>query len=209
MKYQIISLLAFVLLFTAKANAQDTIMLMSGKRLIVSNGEVKTTPKGDTIVAYQLKNKQKKKSASKIFSVSNSGGEQLFYTQEYEEDLTVSQMRNYLNGLADFRQGFSWGAFAGGVASVAGAAAVPTIDIKGNVSGSIPVGVVVPFAYLGIISNTGKSVAKLKRQKPDMSEDEYYITGAQAAVGRMRFRSGLFGVVAGGVVWMTVSLVTD
>ncbi|MBR5957963.1 MAG: hypothetical protein IKZ99_06335, partial [Salinivirgaceae bacterium] len=82
MKYQIISLLAFVLLFTAKANAQDTIMLMSGKRLIVSNAEVKTTPKGDTIVAYQLKNKQKKKSASKIFSVSNSRGEQLFYTQE-------------------------------------------------------------------------------------------------------------------------------
>lgn len=209
MKYQIISILIIAIASVSTVKAQDTIMLMSGKRLIVSNAEVKTTPKGDTIVAYQLKNKQKKKSVSKIFSVKNGLSEQLFYSQEYEEDLTVSQMRNYLNGLADFNQGFSWVAFAGGIASVAGAAAVPTIEIKGNVSGSIPVGVVVPFAYLGIISNTGKSVAKLKKLKPDMSEDEYYITGAQAAIGRQRFRSGLFGVAAGGVLWIAASLISD
>lgn len=209
MKYQIISLMTIFLLAAGNATAQDTIMFMSGKRLSVSNAEVTTSKKGDTVIVYQFKNKQKRASVSKIFSVTTVRGEQLFYTQEYEEDMTVSQMRNFLNGLADFRQGFSWGAFAGGVASVAGAAAVPSIEIKGNVSGSIPVGVVVPFAYLGIISNTGKTLANLKRQKPDMSEDEYYILGAQAAIGRKRFRSGALGVLAGGVVWMTVSLVSD
>lgn len=208
MKYQIISLLALFLFLSNTILAQDTIMLMRGKRLCVSDAAVGVNAKGDTILTYQYKGKQRHKSVSKIFSVSNASGERVFYTQEFEDDLTISQMRSFLQGQADFRKGFCWWAFAGGVASVGAAAAIPPIEFDDKISGSIPVGIIVPFGYLGVLMKTSKSEEKLI-SKLDFPGDEYYLMGAQYAISQQRFRSGLLGVLTGGVVWLTISAIND
>ena len=110
------------------AGAQDTIMLMRGKRIVVSSSKIEVTAKGDTVVSYQLPNgKQKSKRADKVFSVSQGGREHILYVSDTAAgDLTVDQMRRFLQGKADYSGGFSWGFFAGGVAATAVGAAIPS-----------------------------------------------------------------------------------
>ncbi len=208
MKYQIISLLAFLALLSNNIFAQDTLMLMRGKRLLISDAAIGVNAKGDTILTYQYKGRQRHKSASKVFSVNKASGERVFYVQEFDDDLTISQMRSFLRGQADFRKGFCWWAFAGGVASVGAAAAIPPIEFDDKISGSIPVGIIVPFGYLGVLMKTSKSAKKLK-SKFNFPADEYYIVGAQYAISQQRFRSGLLGVLTGGVLWVAISAIND
>jgi|GEM_PF-2533519 len=209
MKYLSISLLAIVMLFVDSANAQDTIMLMRGKRLIVENAKLGVTPKNDTILTYQYNGKQKHKSVSKIFSVSGKNGERFFYSPEFEGDMTVAQMKSFLNGHADYLHGFCWWAFFGGVASANFGAVVPPIEFDDKISGTIPVGIVVPFAYLGVVSKTSRSARKIKAKNPQVPDDEYYIMGAQYAISQERMRSGAFGIIAGGVELLIISIISE
>ena len=189
---------------TFAASAQDTIMLMRGKRLMVSDSKVEITAKGDTVVSYQLPNgKHKSKNAYKVFSISNKDGEQVLYTPESGEDeLTVEQMRRFLQGKADFSHGFSWGFFAGGIAATTAGVFVPSVRFHvGSSNASVPIGLIVPFGYVYAIGNTTKAAEKLKAQNPDMPEDEYYVIGAQAAISQQRIMSGALGVLTGGVIW--------
>ncbi len=196
----------------ATATAQDTIMLMRGKRLLVSDSKVEITAKGDTVVSYQLPNgKRKSKNAYKVFSISNKNGEQVFYSPEsLEDELTVDQMRRFLQGKADFSGGFSWGFYAGGVAATTAGAFVPAIrfDVGSN-GATVPVGLIVPFGYVFVIGNTTKSAEKLKAQNPGMADNEYYLLGAQAAISQKRMVSGALGVLTGGVIWGVVAAIND
>ena len=194
------------------AGAQDTIMLMKGKRIAVSNSRIEVTAKGDTVVKYQLANgKTKSKRTDRIFSLSQGGREQIFYVPDTSiNDLTVNQMRRFLQGKADFSGGFSWGFFAGGVAATAVGAVIPTLNFKiGSNNADIPIGMVVPFGYVFVIGNTTKSVEKLKAKYPDMPDDEYYVYGAQMAVSQRRMRDGALGVLTGGVIWIVAASVSD
>ena len=194
------------------ANAQDTIMLMKGKRIAVSNSRIEVAPKGDTVVIYQnAKGKTKSKSVDKIFSVSNASGEQVLYVPDtVSGDLTVEQMRRFLQGKADFSGGFSWGFYAGGVAAMAVGVVIPTVKFKvGSNNADIPIGMVVPFGYVFVVGNTTKSVEKLKAKYPNMSDDEYYIFGAQAAISQKRMRDGALGVLTGGVIWIVAASISD
>ena len=189
---------------TFSASAQDTIMLMRGKRLMVSDSKVEITAKGDTVVSYQLPNgKHKSKNAYKVFSISNKDGEQVLYTPESGEDeLTIEQMRRFLQGKADFSHGFSWGFFAGGIAATTAGVFVPSVRFHvGSSYAAIPIGLIVPFGYVYAIGNTTKAAEKLKAQNPDMPEDEYYVVGAQAAISQQRIMSGALGVLTGGIIW--------
>lgn len=205
--------LIFILFATIGiAGAQDTIMLMKGKRIAVSNSRIEVTAKGDTVVKYQLANgKNKSKRTDKIFSLSQGGREQIFYVPDTSiNDLTVNQMRRFLQGKADFSGGFSWGFFAGGVAATAVGAVIPTLNFKiGSNNADIPIGMVVPFGYVFVIGNTTKSVEKLKAKYPDMPDDEYYVYGAQMAVSQRRMRDGALGVLTGGVIWIVAASVSD
>ena len=195
----------------ATASAQDTIMLMRGKRLLVSDSKVEVTAKGDTIVSYQLDGKRKHKSIDKVFSLSNKDGEQVFYsTESLDDELTVNQMRRFLQGKADYSGSFEWGFFAGGVAATAAGALIPTVNFNiGSSHASVPVGLVVPFGYVFVVGNTTKSVEKLKAKYPDMPDDEYYTLGVQAAVSQQRMRDGALGVLTGGIVWITASCISN
>jgi len=197
---------------TFAASAQDTIMLMRGKRLMVSDSKVEITAKGDTVVSYQLPNgKHKSKNAYKVFSISNKNGEQVFYTPESDEDeLTVEQMRRFLQGKADFSHGFSWGFFAGGIAATTAGVFVPSVGFHvGSSNASIPIGLIVPFGYVYVVGNTTKAAEKLKAQNPDMPDDEYYMLGAQAAISQQRVISGALGILSGGVIWGVVAAISD
>ena len=143
----------------------------------------------------------------KIFA----SGEQIFYVPDTAaEEPSIPQMRRFLQGKADFSGGFSWGFYAGGVAATAVGAVIPTL--KFNVGSSvvdIPIGMLVPFGYVFAVGNTTKSVEKLKAKYPDMSDDEYYIFGAQAAISQKRMRDGALGVLTGGVIWIVVAGISD
>lgn len=194
------------------AGAQDTIMLMRGKRIAVSNSKIEVTAKGDTVVSYQLPNgKQKSKRADKVFSVSQGGREHILYVSDTAAgDLTVDQMRRFLQGKADYSGGFSWGFFAGGVAATAVGAAIPPVRFSMNSNNaSVPVGVVVPFGYIFVAGNTTKSVEKLKAKYPDMPDDEYYTLGVQTAISQRRMRDGALGVLTGGVIWIVAAGISN
>ena len=194
------------------AGAQDTIMLMRGKRIAVSNSKIEVTAKGDTVVSYQMPNgKQKNKRADKVFSVSQGGREHILYVSDTAAgDLTVDQMRRFLQGKADYSDGFSWGFFAGGVAATAVGAAIPPVRFNMNSNNaSVPVGVVVPFGYIFVAGNTTKSVEKLKAKYPDMPDDEYYTLGVQSAISQRRMRDGALGVLTGGVIWIVAAGISN
>lgn len=211
MKLKIFTLLAIFSIAAGTANAQDTIMLMKGKRLIVANTEVAITEKGDTLLNYQLENgKQKSKHIDKVFSVNGKSGETVFFSPEtHDDELTVEQMRQYLNGRADFKKGFAWGFYASGIASVAAAAAIPPININIGNDGNFPIGIMIPFAYVFVAGNTTKSAEKLKKLNPNLSDNEYYLLGAQSAISQRRMRDGALGVLTGGIIWITASSIYE
>ncbi len=205
-------LLIICFLAVAFANAQDTIMLMKGKRIAVSNSRIEVTSKGDTVVSYQnAKGKTKSKHIDKIFSVSNDSGEQVLYVPDTAaEEPSVENMRAFLRGKADFREGFCWGFYAGGVAAMAAGVVIPTLKFKvGSNNAEIPIGMVVPFGYIFVVGNTTKSVEKLKAANPNLSDNEYYIFGAQAAISQKRMRDGALGVLTGGVIWIVAASISD
>ena len=209
---QLITICLLAAASISTASAQDTIMLMRGKRLLVSDSKVEITAKGDTVVSYQLPNgKHKSKNAYKVFSISNKSGEQVLYTPEsLEDELTVEQMRRFLQGKADFSHGFSWGFFAGGVAATTAGAFVPSIRFNvGSSNAAVPIGLIVPFGYVYVVGNTTKAAEKLKAQNPNMPDDEYYMLGAQAAVSQQRVISGALGILSGGVIWGVVAAISD
>ena len=145
------------------------------------------------------------------FSISNKNGEQVLYTPEsLEDELTVEQMRRFLQGKADFSHGFSWGFFAGGVAATTAGAFVPSIRFNvGSSNAAVPIGLIVPFGYVYVVGNTTKTAEKLKAQNPNMPDDEYYMLGAQAAVSQQRVISGALGILSGGVIWGVVAAISD
>lgn len=212
MELKILALMAVLFSGPNLLNAQDTIMLMKGKRLIVANTEVAITEKGDTLLNYQLENgKQKSKHIDKVFAVYNKSGETVFYTPEtHDDDLTTEQMRNFLRGKADFSKGFCWGFFAGGIAACAAGVIIPPVNISmGSNDASLPLGVIIPFAYIPIVGNTTKSAEKLKKLNPNLSDDEYYLLGAQAGISQRRLRDGALGVLTGGIIWITASSIYE
>jgi hypothetical protein len=207
----LISILLSVLAF-CNINAQDTILLMKGKRLFVSDSKVEVNAKGDTVVSFHTdKGKTKSKRIDKVFSLSSTSGEQVFYVPDTAaEEPSVENMRRFLQGKADFSGGFSWGFYAGGVAAMAAGAVIPTLKFKvGSNNADIPIGMVVPFGYIFVVGNTTKSVEKLKAKYPNMSDDEYYIFGAQAAISQKRMRDGALGVLTGGVIWIVAASISD
>lgn len=207
----LISILLSVLAF-CNINAQDTILLMKGKRLFVSDSKVEVNAKGDTVVSFHTdKGKTKSKRIDKVFSLSSTSGEQVFYVPDTAaEEPSVENMRRFLQGKADFSGGFSWGFYAGGVAAMAAGAVIPTLKFKvGSNNADIPIGMVVPFGYIFVVGNTTKSVEKLKAKYPNMSDDEYYIFGAQAAISQKRMRDGALGVLTGGVIWIGAASISD
>ena len=190
------------------ARAQDTILLMKGKRIVVSNSRIEVTAKGDTVVTYQnAKGKTKSKSVDRIFSVSNASGEQVFYVPDtLPGELTVEQMRFFLNGCADYQKGFCWWAFLGGVGAGSVGALIPPAEFSGKISASIHYGILVPSVYLGVVSNTSQSAKKIKKKNPQILDNEYYIAGVQYALAKERFRSGAYGVIAG---WIPTAIIAS
>ena len=212
MKLKIFTLLVMLSSVSALSSAQDTIMLMNGKRLFATKSEVVINSKGDTLLNYQLEDgKQKSKHIGKVFSVNGKSGETVFYTPEtHDDDLTTEQMRNFLRGKADFSKGFCWGFFAGGIAACAAGAIIPPVNISmGSNDASLPLGVIIPFAYIPIVGNTTKSAEKLKKLNPNLSDDEYYLLGAQAGISQRRLRDGALGVLTGGIIWITASSIYE
>jgi hypothetical protein len=195
------SLLAVQFLFAQN----DTIMLMKGKRIIANKAKILIKPKGDTVITYyDLEGEMWQVKINKVFALTTSGKETVFYKPETDdpEELSVEQMRWFLRGKADFRDWrFSPGIFAGGFLSGAAGALIPPVGTDGfSNSASIRIGFAIPIGYLIFAGNSTLSIEQLKVQYPELTDNQFYLMGVQEAIRQHRMRDSFFGVAIGTII---------
>jgi hypothetical protein len=115
-----------------------------------------------------------------VFSVTDSLGREkvwYFYDTIFGNDLTVPQMRWYINGERDARKGYrplvpQWGGF------LLGAGAVMALDLEVN-------GLFIPPIYAAIMAWPRVNVTRGSITDPNMEGDPYYAMG-YSSVGRSK-----------------------
>ena len=174
---RVLKLLFTVLLLPLLCTAQDRINLMNGQVI-----EGRVLGQSTLEVRYQVKKGdrliEREEPTESVFSVVDSlGREKVWYFMDtlFGNDLTVPQMRWYLNGERDARNGYKpWGPMIGGF--VVGAGAVIALDLEVN-------SLIIPPAYAGLMAWPRVNVTRGSISDPGMEGDPYYAMG-YAAVGR-------------------------
>lgn len=177
-------LIAFI--FSFKVNAQNTLVLVNGKKIEI--GEYKY---GDTYLTYKnTKGKLKSSYLNDIFSVQEKNGkEKIFYIPDSTEAkaFTIDQMRDFVNGSYDARTNYKtpWITTAG-------------IVIGGSSAGLTAVGMssllvpVLPTFY-----SAGIGLVKVKKEKLDLPEklknNEYYLEGYMQRANHKRINHAILG----------------
>ncbi len=210
-----ISAILIIILFVVGGNLfsqNNTMWLMNGKKVTINDYQFKDAGEGDSILVYtSLKGKSKKKYFEDVFSIQKKDGtEEIIYSQSIAmgDIFTPSEMRSYLEGLAmakDYKVDPLIG--LGGVFAGLGGAFIPAPEIGGNME--IPVGILVPAAYVGVISATGPVEEDLKQLLPEQANNEHYLIGYQEGVSKKRFKQGLIGAGFGFIVGFFIIATTN
>lgn len=194
---------------------QANIYLRNGKKLAIKEYKLDSSNYYEGKLNYvNLKGKEKDKYLEDVFSVVDSDGkEHILYQQniEFGELLTPEEMKQYTIGIGDARIAKISPLIAiGGVASGLVGAFIPKPEI--SLDGStmeIPIGILVPVAYVGIIGATPPSADKLKERLPDYANNEHYLMGYQEGQKKKRIKHSLigagFGFVAGVLIYGAVN----
>lgn len=182
-------------LFVLAAHAQDKINLMNGQ---VLQGRV--TGQSSLEVRYLVPKKgrmvERSEPTSSVFSVTDSlGHERVWYFMDtlFGNDYTVPQMRWFINGERDARQGYRpWVPILGGFA--VGAGLTMALDLEVN-------SLLIPPVYAGLMALPRVYVTRGSITDPNMEGDPVYATG-YSAVGRPKrvvnsLLSTALGVVVG------------
>lgn len=163
-----------LLCWTARAvcPAQDRILMMNGETI-----EGKVLGQSTLEVRYlaSRKNgtlKERAEPTEEVFSVTDSLGREriwYFYDTVFGNDLTVEQMRWFLKGEQDARQGYKpWGPMIGSFAGSAGL----VIGLNWEMNGLF-----LPPITAGIMSVPRVNVTRGSITDPLMEGDAYYATG--------------------------------
>lgn len=159
------------------ALAQDRINLMNGKVI-----EGRVLGQSSLEIRYQERRGhrllERAEPTEDVFSVSDSlGREKIWYFMDtvFGNDLSIQQMRWYMNGERDARKGYRpWGPMIGGF--LLGAGTVMALDLEVN-------SLIIPPAYAGIMAWPRVHVTRGSISDPGMEGDPHYAMG-YAAVGR-------------------------
>lgn len=188
MRVALLFLIAFNL---TSVRAQDRINLMNGqilegKVLGQSSLEIRyQVRKGDRLIEREEPNES-------VFSVTDSlGREKVWYFMDtvFGNDLTVPQMRWYLNGERDARKGYRpWVPMAGGF--VLGAGMVIAMDLEVN-------SLIIPPAYAGLMSWPRVNVTRGSITDPSMEGDPNYAMGYSAVARPKRVIHSLISTALG------------
>lgn len=188
-------LLAFLLVSAGLASSQDKINLMNGQ---VLEGKVigQSTLEVRYLVPKKFKMVERSEPTSGVFSVTDSlGQEKVWYFMDtlFGNEYTVPQMRWFINGERDARNGYKpWGPMLGGFAL--GAGLTMALDLEVNA-------LLIPPVYAGLMAWPRVYVTRGSISDPNMEGDPIYATG-YSAVGRPKrvvksLLSTAVGVAAG------------
>lgn len=203
MRSLLFSLLA-LLLGLAHANGQDRINLMNGQVL-----EGKVVGQSSLEIRYLVPKKsrlvERSEPTSSVFSVTDSlGREKVWYFMDtlFGNDYSVAEMRWFINGERDARNGYKpWGPMIGGF--VLGAGLTMALDLEVN-------SLLIPPVYAGLMAWPRVYVTRGSISDPNMEGDPIYATG-YSAVGRPKrvLRSLLSTAVGVGTGMLMNKLVID
>lgn len=211
MKFSLLIIITFFL--SASINAQvSTLLLRNGKKLLVSDYKVDAEDYYEGKISYvNAKGKNKDKYLDEVFSITDaSGNENVLYkpNEELGEVLTIGQMKNFVVGMGDARTfTISPMVMFGGMVSGFGGTIIPQVKVNaGGNSMGIPLGILVPATYVGIMGATTPDAETLQSKLPDMADNEYYLMGYQEGVQKKRFKHSIIGAaigVVGGIVFIS------
>jgi len=194
------SFILLLLLTYILSNAQQSdLWLINGKKVTISNYKIDTSDFYNKKILYTtIKGKTKSKYIDDVFSIVNENKkETVFYKRDDSigYTLTQNQMRSYLYGLHDMHNIhisplITLGGFASGM--IATFIPMPQIYMF-----YLPVGILVPLAYVSVINYTPPSEIKLKNRLPEKANDDFYILGYQDGLRKKRIRNSLIGAGVG------------
>lgn len=169
--------LLLLLFIMMPSSGQDRINLMNGKVI-----EGRVLGQSSLEIRYQqprgLRPRERAEPTEDVFSVTDSlGHERIWYFMDtvFGNDLSIQQMRWYMNGERDARKGYKpWAPMIGGF--LLGAGTVIALDLEVN-------SLLIPPAYAGLMAWPRVNVTRGSITDPGMEGDPHYAMG-YAAVGR-------------------------
>jgi len=188
MKLKSILLTLLVFCFVSSM-AQQSILLVSGKRIYVQDTKIDNSG----LVLYKtFKGKIKAYEVDEVFSmIRKDSVEVIFYKPECEDVcFKVNQMRDYLHGLADGREVKMWGPMTGNFVLSAAAGASPA---------SPTFSVIVPVLFSGGVGLVNPKIENLDIPLK-YQENDHYIEGYRSSVKKKRIITSIIGGGAGLVV---------
>ncbi len=190
-----------VLIFSFTANAQNKMLLVTGKKIDIGSYKI-----GESDYLSYKNEKGKTKSINKqdIFSIKEENGkETVIYVPNAEDStaFTVEQMRDFVTGAYDARTNYK----------------TPLITSVGLVVGGGSVGLTAAgmstllVPVLPVVYTSGIGIFKAKKEKLKLPENlktnEYYTAGYLQRVNRKRVNHAIIGTLIGIAVG-TVGVIT-
>lgn len=192
----------------------SSLLMLDGKTIQISDYKLDTSDYYEGKIEFVTsKGSSKDKYIDEVFSITDaSGNETVIYKPSLElgEVLTVDQMRLYINGLNQAKNAtISPMVFYGGLMAGFGSVMLPKPELQfGDNSMNVPLGIMVPVTYIGLVGANTPKAEVLQQQLPNTPSNEHYLMGYQEGVRKKRFKNSIIGAaigVVGGIVFVSLA----
>ncbi|MDA3891977.1 MAG: hypothetical protein PF517_09985 [Salinivirgaceae bacterium] len=191
-------------LSTFNGSAQEsTLWMRNGKKVLISDYKIDTADYYEGMISYTtIEGKNLKNYKENVFSITEfNGKETVLYepNEDFGEILTREQMKDYIGGFTEARyEKISPFIFIGAVAVGFSGVFVPQPNVEtGGNSMAIPVGILLPTAYVGLMGATTPNADKLEQKIQDKDINDYYLMGYQEGIKKKRVKNSLLGAGIG------------
>lgn len=189
--------------FLGEFYAQNSLLLMNGKKLTIGNFEIVKEDEEKIIQYYNEKGKFKQFEIVDVFSLTdNIGGETIFNTNDSINGIVMNeiQLRKFIQGESDaiinYQDNFSF------ISSYA----VGFISIFYPPFSKIFFFPVYPSTYVSILGLSSPEYEQIVTNTSAEINDIYYILGYKEAAKLKRIKNGLLGAGAGILTGVAVAI---
>lgn len=198
-----ICLVLSIIMSCYSVKAQNELKLLNGKDIHIEKYMLDTSA---SMFYYKLKlpsGKLKIRSVmtDKIFSlIDSTGQEQIIYSPTDTSNLSVKQMRNYVQGYGIASREYDpWWAMAGGFAVGAGSMMISKNPFLSPL---------IPVAYVGGIALVKPDKSRIVFEHPEFEGNEDFIYAYQRSAKNKNLRYAVIGSVEGVVVGVLIGILT-
>jgi hypothetical protein len=200
----LILFLSLVFLLASPAMTQDTIILLSGEKVLVKSFQI--NEKENIISFVNKRGKDKYIELDYIFCVRQASGEEvLIYSDSVFEDdsITVNEMRDFVYGAITANETYK-PYFEIATGFVVGAGSVFLFPQVGIPPFYAPI---VPAAYSAVIGSMSPKEKCVIKRRPEAEGRPYYIKGYTEACQQKRVTGVVQGSIAGIVAIIVTALI--